>query len=230
MRFGEASGRLDAEFNPFTDEFLGEILEAVALAWARMKQPKPSEIEDRITFRLAGRLINDLQFRHLPYDIVPQYWLLGMDGQRLGRLDLRFKHRQLQRDYFALESKRLHVTYPGGKFDSEHRHYTGDGGMGAFIEGQYSKGLPAAGMLGYVMDANVDAAWAGIDANIASNKNDLCLSSASSLTDSSLSHHVRNGLAGTRLGETFHDLQTHVLRIFHLLLPVKATNLQALMS
>ena len=30
MRFGEASGRLDIEFNPFTDEYLGEILEALS--------------------------------------------------------------------------------------------------------------------------------------------------------------------------------------------------------
>src|SRR6266446_1635840 len=139
MRFGEGSGQIDAEFNPFTDEYLGEILEAVAVAWGRMKQPKSREWEDDITFRLAGRLLNDPMFRELPYDIVPQCWLLEMDGQRLGRLDLRFKHRFSQRDYFAFESKRLHVCYPGGdgKISTEYSVYAGDDGMGAFMEEQY---------------------------------------------------------------------------------------------
>jgi len=93
------SGRLDKAFNPFRDEYLGEILEAIAVAWARMHHPKGQEIEDRLTFRLAGRLLNDSHFKNLPYDVVPQYWILGIDGRRLGRLDLRFKHRQSQFDY-----------------------------------------------------------------------------------------------------------------------------------
>ena len=141
MKFTISSGQLAAEFNPFGDDYLSEILEAVAVAWSRMKPPKLSEWEDHITFRLAGRLQNDPMFSELPYDIVPQYWLLDLNGQRLGRLDLRFKHRQSQRDYFAFESKRLHVTYPGGSISPEYAVYAGDDGMMAFIEGQYSKSL-----------------------------------------------------------------------------------------
>src|ERR1051326_2562 len=114
------NGNLDPRFNPFEEDYLTEILRAVVTAWSRMNQPRRREIEDRITFRLAGRLQNDPDFRNLPYDIVPQYWLLGLDGRRLGRLDLRFKHRRSQRDYFALESKRLHVTYPGGHVSTEY--------------------------------------------------------------------------------------------------------------
>jgi len=44
------NGRLDPQFNPFDDDYLVEILEATAVAWARMNQPDTSEIEDRITF------------------------------------------------------------------------------------------------------------------------------------------------------------------------------------
>src|SRR5690348_3421538 len=108
-------GRLDPEFNPFSDDYLTEILEATAVAWARMKQPQRTEIEDRITFRLAARLVHDSHFADFPYDVVPQHWLLGVNGECLGRLDLRFKHRHSQRDYFAFEAKRLHVTYPRGR-------------------------------------------------------------------------------------------------------------------
>ncbi len=221
MKFGAASGQLDAEFNPFTDEYLGEILKAVAVAWARMKQPKSGEWEDSITFRLAGRLQNDKLFRELPYDIVPQHWLLGLNGERLGRLDLRFKHRFSQRDYLAFESKRLHVRYPGGKISAEYSVYAGDEGMGAIIEGQYSKGLSAAGMLGYVMDADTQKAWAGIAKSIDSKGDVLRLLTSSQLAESALKQHVNEGSPGTLLGETLHDLSSHALRLFHLLLPVR---------
>ena len=220
MRFGDASGQLDDEFNPFTDDYLGEIVAAVAGAWARMKQPKLNEWEDSITFRLAGRLLNDPVFRDLPYDIVPQYWLLGIDGQRLGRLDLRFKHRWSQRDYFSFESKRLHVSYPGGTVSPEYSIYAGDEGMGAFIEGQYSKGLPAAGMLGYVMDGDIEKAWTGVATRIHARRDELCLPAKSEFIESSLKHHVACGAPGTQLGETQHNLTSHILRMLHLLLPV----------
>jgi hypothetical protein len=187
-----------------------------------MKQPKSREWEDDITFRLAGRLLNDPMFRNLPYDTVPQCWLLGMDGQRLGRLDLRFKHRFSQRDYFAFESKRLHVCYPGadGKISTEYSVYAGGDGMGAFMEEQYSKGLPCAGMLGYVMDADMDKAWIGLTARIHARRAELCLLVESEFAESPLNTHVKAGLPGTLLGETRHQLPSRALRLLHLLLPV----------
>lgn len=219
MRLPSCSARLEAEFNPFEDEYFGEILQAVALAWARMKSPKSGEIEDRITFRLAGRLQNDPQFRDIPYDIVPQHWLLDIDGRRLGRLDLRFKHRHSQKDYFAFESKRLHVRYPGGSIGTEYSIYSGEPGMGAFIEGQYSKDLPAAGMLGYVMDGDTEKAWAGLNNSIGNKRDDLRLGGTAALVASAISTCIADGMAGTLLGETLHDLITRQLRLFHLLLP-----------
>lgn len=224
MRLNISSGQLASEFNPFEEDYLAEILEAVAVAWARMKQPRRSEWEDSITWRLAGRLQNDPTFCELPYDIVPQYWLLGLNGQRLGRLDLRFKHRHSQRDYFALESKRLHVTYPGGCFSTEYPTYTGDEGMMAFVEGQYSRDLPAAGMLGYVMDGDTTKAWKGLETRIEERRKPLCLSGASKFSKSTLSHAVSNGLNGTHLGETLHGIGNHKLRLLHMLLPLIAAS------
>jgi hypothetical protein len=213
------NGRLDPQFNPFDDDYLVEILEATSVAWARMIQPATSEIEDRITFRLAGRLANDPHFAELPYDIVAQCWLLGLDGERLGRLDLRFKHRHSQRDYFAFESKRLHVTYPGGSFSTEYPAYAGDDGMMAFINGQYSQGFSAGGMLGYVMDGKTDGAWSGLEQRIEVQRAPLKLVDSSTLLKSPLSSAIANAMATTHLGETEHDLDTH-MRLFHLLLPV----------
>lgn len=190
------------------------------MAWARMKQPKSGEIEDRITFRLAGRLNNDLHFRDLPYDIAPQHWLTGLDGERLGRLDLHFKHRHSQRDYFAFEGKRLHVRYPGGQVSPEYVTYVSDEGMGAFVAGQYSPNLPVAGMLGYVMDGNTEKAWTGLAARIEAKCDELCLHKASRFIESPLRRHIKSGLPDTRLGETQHNLTSYALRLFHLLLPV----------
>ena len=214
------NGRLEPKFNPFHDDYLAEILEAAAVAWARMKHPDGNEIEDNITYRLAGRLANDSHFSELPYDAVPQYWLLGLDGERLGRLDLRFKHRHSQSDYFAFEAKRLHVTYPGGRFSTEYPTYAGDDGMMAFLEGHYSKGFLASGMLGYVMDGKADTAWSGLESRIGVQRTPLKLVAGSRLKKSALSRAVEKGIDGTHLGETEHDLATHHLRLFHLLLPV----------
>lgn len=214
------NGRLDPQFNPFDDDYLVEILEATAVAWARLNQPGTSEIEDRITFRLAGRLANDPHFAELPYDIVAQCWLLGLEGERLGRLDLRFKHRHSQRDYFAFESKRLHVTYPGGSFSTEYPAYAGEDGMMAFICGQYSQGLLAGGMLGYVMDGRTDGAWSGLEQRIEQQRTPLKLIESSKLVQSVLSRAVASAMASTHLGETEHNLDTHHMRLFHLLLPV----------
>jgi len=220
MRLSDSNLRLDKAFNPFAVEYVGEILGAVAMAWARMRKPPGNEIEDRITNRLAGRLQNDPLFETFPFDVVPQYWLLGLNGERLGRLDLRFKHRHSQRDYFAFEAKRLHVTHPGGSFNPEYSVYTGEEGMLAFVSGQYSARLPVAGMLGYVMDGETDKAWTGVGRRIEARRTFLRLLAASRFAKSALIGSVAQGKAGTRLGETTHDLGTHTLRLFHMLLPV----------
>lgn len=214
-------GRLDQEFNPFDGDYLSEILEATARAWARMRPPKRDDIEDRITFRLAGQLANASEFAEIPYEVTPQWWIVGLDGELLGRLDIRFKHRRSKRDYFGFEAKRLHVTYPSGRTLKEYSTYAGEAGMMAFIEGQYSKMLPAGGMLGYVMDGKSDEAWSGLGRQIESQRALLKLSTGGAFARSTLSKILGQALNGPHLGETDHDLKTHHLRLFHLLLQVR---------
>ncbi len=219
-------GKLDPAFNPFEEDYLAEILEATARAWARIKQPRRTEIEDRLTFRLAATLAHDPEFAEMPYEAIPQFWLLGPEGELLGRLDLRFKHRFSHRDYFAFEAKRVHVTYPGGRFSPEYPTYSGKDGMMAFVEGQYSNNLPAGGMLGYVMDGKSDDAWNGIGKQIESQRMALKLSAACTFAKSTLERVLEKGVKGSLLGETDHDLGTHHLRLFHLLLPVHSSAAQ----
>jgi hypothetical protein len=219
MKGGRFSGRLNAKFNPFDDDYLAEIVIATASAWGRMKKPPHGELEDAITFSLVGRIKNDPEFRKLPYDVDAQYWLLGLNGERLGRLDVHFKHRHSRRDYFAFEAKRLHVRYPGGKRSTEYPTYVGDAGMMAFLVEQYSEGLPAAGMLAYVMDGKTDKAWEGLAKRIEARRKNLQLMKGTIFARSSLSKAV-SGTPGAHLGETEHSFNKRRLRILHLILPV----------
>jgi hypothetical protein len=115
------------------------------------------------------------------------------------------------------------VTYPGGRFSTEYPAYAGDDGMMAFINGQYSGGFFAGGMLGYVMDGKADGAWSGLEQRIELQREPLKLIDSSKLVASALSKAVSNNtIDGTRLGETEHYLDTHHLRLFHLLLPINS--------
>ena len=219
MKGERFSGRLNAKFNPFDASYLAEIISATARAWGRIKKPKPAELEDQITFRLFACIFHDAEFRELPYDVATQHWLAGPNGQRLGRLDLHFKHRHSRRDYFAFEAKRLHVKYPGGKRSTEYPTYVGDAGMKAFLVEQYSEGLPAGGMLAYVMDGQTDKAWGGLAKRIEARRKTLRLMKDTIFARSSLSTAV-SGTPGAHLGETEHNLKTRRFRILHLILPV----------
>jgi hypothetical protein len=214
------SGNLDPQFNPFEETSLAEIVQMTAMAWTRMKQPGTHDLEDSITFRLAGRIANDPQFAEFPYDVVAQYWELGLNGELLGRIDLRFKHRHSKRLYFAFEAKRLHVTYPKGRFSTEYATYTGPDGMGAFVDETYSKGFAAGGMLGYVMDGQSKAALDGLRLKIDERKTELKLSPNSRFALSSLSYVLRGVVDESFLNETSHDLSGHALRLLHLVVPV----------
>lgn len=220
MKLAPSSGRLAPAFNPFDEDYLVEILNTVIEAWSRMIRPEQHELEDQITFRLAGWIANDPTLRDLPYDVVPQNWLLGLNGERLGRLDLRFKHRHSARDYFAFEAKRLHVTYPSGRFKREYSTYTGKDGMMCFIDGKYASGMQAAGMLAYVMDGDCGRAWNGVRDQIESSRPELRLIAASRLAISPLSRRTKNVVDRAQLGETHHNLRPRNLRLFHLILPV----------
>ena len=218
MRFNH--GQLAPEFNPFFRlDYLAQILEAVAVAWRQMPKPRPAEIENQITSRMAGWLLNASDFAgELPFHIMPQHELLDIKGKILGRLDICFKHLQSTRDYFAVEAKRLHVPYSSGR-QTEYPAYVGEEGMMAFVDGPYARNLPAGGMLGFVMDGETGKAWSGLASRIEDRRQRLKLEGSSQLTRSKLSRIEACGMPGTLLGETEHQIG-YKLRLFHLLLPV----------
>ena len=221
MRIDTISGQMDPQFNPFAESYVCEVIRAIAVAWSRMRTPAVDELEDQITFRLAGRLQNDEEFRELPFDVVPQFWLLDLHGRRLGRLDLRFKHMRSRRDYFAFEAKRLHVMYPSG-FKTEHSVYIGKEGMMCFVTGKYSSGLPNAGMLAYVMDNDVQRAWDALLAAITDNQELLQLQSNSSFASSKSDSMAAEIVRSARVAETAHELDGGPIVLTHMLFPREA--------
>jgi hypothetical protein len=205
-------GVLEPKLNPFAVDYLLEMLQAVVDAWTQIEGPTENEKENPITRRLAKKLI---ERDNLPYEVSYQYWLLATDGI----LDLRLRRLSSQKEYFAFEAKRLHVTFPGGKVSAEYDKYVGDDGMMAFVNESYSPSLPAGGMLGYVMDGDSARAWSGLGAAIEHRRAPLKLVVGSGLAESPLAGAVA-ATKNTRLGETDHTLTTHSLRLYHLLLPV----------
>jgi hypothetical protein len=78
-------------------------------------------------------------------------------------------------------------------------------------------------MLAYIMDGKSEKAWAGLGKRVESGSKLLKLTQGPGLAKSTLSNAVAGGMPGTHLGETEHNLGTHHLRLFHLLLPVRVT-------
>ncbi|MEO8498324.1 MAG: hypothetical protein ABI614_24950 [Planctomycetota bacterium] len=88
-------------------------------------------------------------------------------GTQLGRNDIRFfpaPHR-LRAIFFTAECKRLHVRTSSGFKHLADKYVTQ--GMKRFVNSEYSKGLPCGGMVGYVMDHDLDAAFGRVRSEIA---------------------------------------------------------------
>lgn len=159
------AGRLD-EWLPHFRGLEERVAEAVEAAWPICIAPlqsKKNEMthEDHITEHLVQSLIRT---KSLPGRIIYQYSLLAEDD--LGNvsissnIDFVLTIGDNENVYLACECKRLNVPYR-----SRIRGLVGeyvDEGLMRFITGQYSNGLPAAMMLGYVMNAKSDRARSGV--------------------------------------------------------------------
>lgn len=151
----------------FPRGFAAEVMDLIVATWRRLMLSKRVQGETPITAILRGALIE-------AYDKAGRDWFIALEdpltdpefGSETGRNDLNFyppaRYRNRQTVFFTLECKRLHVTTASG-FQHKCGDYFTDG-VQRFVDGQYSKGLPAGGMLGYVMDGHMDDAMSRIHA------------------------------------------------------------------
>jgi len=169
-----------AEWVPlFPEEEVPFILAAVLRSGVRLKKLHGAELENEVSDRLRDLLDRDSGLRARPVELfreVPLYDRKRARQKQLGRSDLMFLYStgiEKPWPYFAIESKRLHVTFPSGWKSLVSDYVTGHQGMMCFIEGRYAHGLESGGMLGYVFDGKLEDARSSVAACIGSNDRQL---------------------------------------------------------
>lgn len=221
---------------PFPEGEITFILAALLRCMASVSKLDPCEHENRITTRLWKKLRRDGELNARPTHLDPEVWELneGDEDGKVGRLDLRFLFSTAAVKpwpCFAIEAKRLHVTFPKAGWKSLVSEYVtpdtakaveNEQGMMCFVSGRYSRGLRAGAMLGYVFDGNVKAARNSIGAAIQLQAKKLRLASPGWVRESVL-------LANSGISESHHDFESEAdiadlfaerFTIYHVLMPV----------
>ena len=160
---------LAGDLNAWLPQFRGleeRIADAVEAAWPICIAPLQSTKnvlthEDHITEHLVQSLIRT---KLVPGRIIYQYTLLAEDADgnvsAPSNIDFALTIGDDEEVYLARECKRLNVPYRTGVRGLVGEYV--DEGLMRFVNGQYSRGLPLAMMLGYVMNAKTDLARRGV--------------------------------------------------------------------
>lgn len=204
----------------FPDEEIPFILAAVLRCSNTLRKRSSTEHETRISNRLRRLLIQDTELRKRPIHLDLEAYLYNDDATEekpTGRLDFRFLYSTQTRHpwpYFAIEAKRLHVTFPRRWDSCVSKYVTGHQGMMCFIEQRYAQSLASGGMLGYVFDGDIDQARASVAASIEKNQKKLKTTHPFMLAVSSV-------LPGdSRVHETIHALAHGDFLIYHVFVAV----------
>jgi hypothetical protein len=200
----------------FPTEEIPRIINVVLSYAATIRKHHETEREDTISNRLHKLLRKDKMFRAAPFFPFREHPIFDesdKEGQS-GRIDINFICPPGDETYFAIEAKRLHVTFRSGWQSLVSEYVTGDQGMMCFVTGRYSGTQQAAAMLGYVFDGDVVRARCGIDSSVRKNARHLKLSPPCLLQSSSI-------LLGRLVDETHHQLASRPFTIYHLLVSVR---------
>ena len=198
----------------FPTDLLPSVFAIVCKEWPKSPRPDGNPIENRITNRFVGHLSAVLRKETTPvFKFICRPKLTDADfDSETGEVDIRIDSFSCHPDaYFVFECKRLNIPRKSG-FDTGASAYVGNGGMGRFVRGQYPTTCGCGGMLGYVMDQNVDSAIAAINTALSNNKDQLQLRSPHLL-------HPAISLDNPDVHQTLHGNGTLDLTVYHLLLP-----------
>jgi len=202
----------------FPEDQIPVILDTVLDCASTLRKKSPNELENHLSTRLVKRLQVDLRMRGGPFVVCPEYQVLDKsvdDAQHKGHIDICFVTTQGSDTYFAIEAKRLHVTYGKGKWTSLVGEYvTGNQGMMCFVTAKYSAAQQAGAMLGYVFDGDTNKARDGISKSIDNNRTKLNLAGTQGLLKSRIVHRAEH------VDETQHHFGRRPFTMYHLLVPV----------
>jgi len=206
------------------EQMLPDLLRLILDTWHELPGPWTDDREDEITNVLCRALRKNREIRELPFYVQTQ--MVELDpapDQDLGRLDIVFLPTGLpgspnEAVYFCLECKRLNVVIDGRKRPGGSDYVVH--GMLRFINGQYARAVRNGGMLGYVLDGDVSAAIANVEANIRGHHAALCMEGPGVLHPSS----VLTDVEAAR--ESFHKRQgeTPQFRVHHLFVKADGTH------
>jgi hypothetical protein len=186
------------------DTLVPEILELVIATWDAMPSSVRSVREDPTTEALCRLLRQNRNSGNFPFRIDIQMVELDPSaGEDQGRLDIAFSPPINREDiYFCLECKRLNVVL--GRRCRTHATEYVIYGMSRFVRGQYSAMVRHGGMLGYVLNGNVNQAVQSVSDAIQARHVDLGMQPPGEIQPSSIrpsderfreTQHVRQGSA-----------------------------------
>ena len=147
----------------FPRGFAGEVMRIILDTWGTFSVPVSVSHENSITALFREALIRAYVAAGRSWFITLEDPIINSDsGTQEGRNDLRFypPNHAGQAIFFAVECKRLRVTTASG-FEHLADKYASEG-IRRFVDGPYCKGLPCGGIVGYVMDSQMDDALASV--------------------------------------------------------------------
>lgn len=170
----------------FQKRLLPSIFALVRDAWNRISRPTPDEYETETSRRLYCAIVNGKDRQKHPFLV--RYEDMEVDADLnavIGRKDLVFYPPLNDEEvYFCLEAKRLNALV-SGVHRSLATEYVKEG-MLRFIVGKYSRRVHHGGMLGYVLDGNIDGAMKNVADAIQSRHKDLGMDSPGEMRGSSV--------------------------------------------
>jgi hypothetical protein len=203
----------------FPADEIPRILNLVLEHTETLHKLRETELEDELSDRLCKRLRIDRRIRSCPFSIHREFRVFDENideaGHR-GRIDICFVCAGGDGTYFAIEAKRLHVTFQKGGWKSLVGEYVvGDQGMMCFVTGKYSPLQQAGAMLGYVFDGGIQKARSRISDVIDKNRAILRISDPAGLVRSDI-------IEGSAcVDETRHLFCQRPFMIYHLLVSVQ---------
>ncbi|GAA5481297.1 hypothetical protein [Haloferula sargassicola] len=200
----------------FPEDEILHILAALLRCLKGLQKTSSLELETSLTKRLLKLLRQDSGLRDRPVWPFRETVIDDEESDAEGRLDLHF-HLQDPRHkpppYFAVEAKRLHVTFNAGWKSLVSDYVTHHQGMMCFIDGRYSKGLRSGGMVGYVFDGNIQRAILAISESLEAHREKL----------RSVTPHLPQPSSEFPLDTvwtTIHRVDGHSFTMFHILAEV----------
>ncbi|MCH8148694.1 MAG: hypothetical protein IH987_11980 [Planctomycetes bacterium] len=210
---GEAA---DLSHELFPHGLVPQILQLIVDTWRSFRRPKDEEDEPKITNRFVVELQAEARWRKARFLVMAHVKDLEdldpITGKSFVEIDICVLQGYEPRCYFGIEAKKLNTTTSGGKWESHAGKYSGNGGMGCFVDGRYAHYQCQGAMVGYVIDGDCTRAKECIKKSIEKRAKALRVPVPCPL------HPAEHLPDNSDAFETLHSLDRGEFKIYHVLL------------